>query len=370
MVSRLLSALDARIARTRDPLQHACLSAERATLLARQGRLDEATSELDRIRARYASKPNAVVTAWVCLGEGMVAFYASLAQSARDKFMRAHALSAAVENHELRSLSSAWLAHLDYLEQSFESMTDHLSSALGASQDNQLSHERCSLVVAQAYHWANRFDLAQPWYERARRCATSLGDETLLSALMHNMAWLHMVEVRRRSLVGADKAKSVSSVLLSAEAIRNFDLLIGTASLRTLVPMLQAHVLSVHEQYAEALQLFEEYLTSALSEGFARIECSVFAEIAWCQINVGKVSEARALAISAQEKLHQCNQPDELAATHGRLAQTFRALGDAAAANLHQAQGALEWERHHVRQSKLVSLLSRLEVPDAYGQVG
>ena len=46
MVSRLLSALETRIARTRDPLQNDCLRAERTTLLARQGRLDEARAEL------------------------------------------------------------------------------------------------------------------------------------------------------------------------------------------------------------------------------------------------------------------------------------------------------------------------------------
>ena len=70
MVSRLLSALDTRIARTRDPLQNDCLRAERVTLLARQGRLEEARAELARIRARHTAKPNAVLTAWVCLGEG------------------------------------------------------------------------------------------------------------------------------------------------------------------------------------------------------------------------------------------------------------------------------------------------------------
>lgn len=370
MVSRLLSALDARIAKTRDPLRHACLSAERATLLARQGRLDEASSELERIRARYAAKPNAVVTAWVCLGEGMVAFYASLAPSARDKFMRAYALSAAVEDRGVRCLSAGWLAHLDYLDQSFEKMIDHLSTALEANSDDHSSHERSSLVVAQAFHWANRFELAQPWYERARWYATNVGDESLLSALMHNMAWLHMVEARRRSLLRVANTKLVPSVLLSAEAIENFDLLVGTASLQTLVPMLRAHVLSVLERYSEATELFEAYLSDALTEGLARIECSILAEIAWCRVNVGSTAEAREFVHAARAKLHECNQPDELAATHGRLALACRALGEYAAAESHQVQATLEWERHQARQAALVALLSRFQTVAPYGPNG
>jgi hypothetical protein len=359
MVSRLLSALDARIAKTRDPLRHACLSAERATVLARQGNLDEASAELARIRARYAAQPNAVVTAWVCLGEGMVAFYSSLALSARDKFLRAHALSNAVGNQGLHCLSSAWLAHLHYLNQDFVPMIVNLDVALtNASPDDHASRERSTLVVAQAYHWANRFELARPWYERARWYATSIGDETLLSAWMHNMTWLHVAEARRRLLTHSKLDRAAPQILLGAEAVENFDHYVGTGSLKTLVPLLRAHILSLLERYDEASVLFEVNLSDSLNEGLARIECSILAEAAWCSANAGKKAEACVLASAARSKLLECSQADELAATHGRLAQTFRAMNQDAAAREHEMLAAIEWNKHESAQSALIGLLA------------
>ncbi len=358
MVSRLLSALDARIARTRDPLQNDCLRAERATLLARQGRLDEARAELDRIRARHAAKPNAVVTAWVCLGEGMVVYYGDLGRSARDKFLRAHALGGAAGDSPVRCLSAAWLAHFDYLDQDFEAMVRHVEIALlEALPDDHLTHERSALVIAQAYHWANQYDLAQPWYARARWHATNLGDETLLSALMHNMAWLHVAEARRRSLLKIPDGRDIGQVLLGAEATQSFDQRVGTASLKTLVPMLRAHVFSVLQRHAEALELFEANLKDSLAEGLSRIECSMLAEIAWCQANVGRLAEARETARVAQLRIGECQQEDERAAANGRLAQTLRTLNEVEAARTHESQALLAWERHGAAQSFVTTLL-------------
>jgi tetratricopeptide (TPR) repeat protein len=294
MVSRLLSALDARIARTRDPLQNDCLRAERTTLLARQGHLEEARAELARIRARHAAKPNAVLTAWVCLGEGMVDFFKNLTPTARDRFLRAHALASTSGSRSVRCISAGWLAHFSYLDQDFQPMTRYIDIVLAeGSSNDSLAMERVCLVVGQAYHWSDRFDLAQPWYERARWHANSIGDQTLLSALLHNMAWLHVAHERRRSLVAQIDEQRASRILFGAEATQSFDALVGTASLKSLVPILHAHVLSLLGRYEDALELFAKHLGQALIEGLSRIECSVLAEVAWCQVSAGSLVERK-----------------------------------------------------------------------------
>ena len=93
----------------------------------------------------------------------MVTFSANLGGAAQDKFLRAHALGSASGNQAIICLSSAWLAHMLYLNQDFKPMIMHLGVALTrAAPEDYLSRKRSSLVVAQTYHWANRFDLAQP----------------------------------------------------------------------------------------------------------------------------------------------------------------------------------------------------------------
>jgi hypothetical protein len=369
MVSRLLSALDVRIAHTRDPIEHACLSAERATLLARQGHLEEARAELESIRTRFAKNPNALVTAWVCLGEGMVAFFRDFARSARDKFLRANALSSAANLKSVRSVSAAWLAHMDYLDQDFESMVSHLEVALReATSQGYLAQGRSAIVAAQAFHWAGNFDLARPWYEHVRQCAINSGDETLLSARMHNMSWLRMAEIRQSVLVNSSESTFTLQVLLGAEATDSFDERVGTASLRTLVPVLRAHVLSLLGRYSEALELFDANISNAFNEGLARIECSVLAEVAWCHASVGNGHMAMKAATLAEERSGECNQPDELAATFGRLAQTSHILGNFVAAERQASRAAIEWERHGAAQSSLIALLSNSASVGSYLQ--
>ena len=72
MKSRLLARLDASIASARDPTEAACLSAERASLLARLGRFDEAADALATLRAGSASAQSPALAVWLCLADGML----------------------------------------------------------------------------------------------------------------------------------------------------------------------------------------------------------------------------------------------------------------------------------------------------------
>lgn len=203
MSSRLLGALDARIKEVRDPVENACLRAEKASLLARQGHLDAARAELRDLRARFDSRPHAAVSAWASLADGLVAYFEDLNASARDKFMRALALSQSYQSPTIEAVSAAWLAQADLSNMDFQSMIRHLAKALDTAPVTLHSaRSRASLVAAEAYHWAERIDLALPWYSLARQHAAAEGDEASLSALMHNMAWLRTAEARRRSVFG------------------------------------------------------------------------------------------------------------------------------------------------------------------------
>ncbi len=360
MASRLLSALDARIATTRDPLQHSCLRAERATLLARQGHIDEARAELARLRARYATEPNAVVSAWVSLGEGLVVYFSNMGEAARDKVRRALALSEAVNATSLSALSAAWLAQMDFSCQDLEAMLCHLPMAMRAAESSQHSAlSRACLVAAEAFHWAERLDLALPWYSRARQYASSEGDESTVSALMHNMAWLRVAEARRRALVGDADWLQARQAQIGADSTHRFDGMIGMAALGSLVPMLQAQVLILHERYSDALEILEANLEESMQQGLQRMGCAVHADIAWCRLKLGDLKEARRetdVALSFVDVVG--THTDDQAMTHSRLAQVSLALGDFDLARTQASRADAAWEAHALRQSKLIASLT------------
>ena len=362
MVSRLLSALDARIQKARDPVENACLRAERAALLAREGQIDAARKELETLRARFDSRPHAVVSAWASLAEGLVAYFEKLGLPARDKFKRALALSRAAKAASIQAVSAAWLAQMDLLSMDFEPFIEHLAEALNTAPSTLHSaRSRAGLAIAIAYHWCERLDLALPWYALARQHATAEGDEATLSALMHDMAWLRAVNARRIAVNGGPRPGNLQQVLLGAESTGHFDQRIGASSLSSLVPILRAHVLVLLDRHAEALALFDQHLDSSLNQGLARVQCSVLAEAAWCRMHAGDKSQAMAEARAVETHIGTCDQPDERAAAHGRLAQLYALGGDPDAAARHRARAEAEWSVHSANQQRLLALLGTLE---------
>ena len=217
--SRLLSRLDAAIAAAAHPLRADYLRAERAGYLARQGHLIEASQVIALLHERYDPSPNVLISAWLNLAEGLLSHFSDLSGVAIDKMRRAYALSGAARDTPLRALTAAWLAHMEYVAHDFELMARHLAESLQlADAEFHTARSRACLVGAQGYHLGGRYDLAQPWYEKARLHANADGDEAMLSAVMHNMAWLHAVQARQTQLQGNGPTLSVNQILLGAES--------------------------------------------------------------------------------------------------------------------------------------------------------
>ncbi|MDH3209991.1 MAG: hypothetical protein OEL91_06405, partial [Burkholderiaceae bacterium] len=360
MTSRLLASLDERIARASDPLEDACLRAERASLLARQGHLDLARAELAALHARFDQNPSVVVSAWVSVAEGLVMYFSNLGGLARDKMLRALALSTAAQVCELEALGAAWLAQMDFAHMDLDRMTRNVVLALQrAAPDHHSARSRACLVAAQAYHWAERLDLSLPWYARARQHATSEGDEAMLSALMHNMAWMRAAAARRLSVCGVLDQESVRQAQAGADSVNHFDCLVGTASLSSLVPILRGQVLVLCGRYKEALLVFDEYIPMSVTDGLSRMMCSIFADVAWCRIKTGDTAGARKSALVALESINAETQIDDRAMTHSRLAQVYATLGDSDTADDHRRLGRDDWRVHSQRQLDLVETLNR-----------
>ena len=65
--SRLLTRLDSDIRRTFDPVDNACLRAERAMQLARLGQFDKAHQEMAALHGSFDRHPRRRSSAWICL---------------------------------------------------------------------------------------------------------------------------------------------------------------------------------------------------------------------------------------------------------------------------------------------------------------
>jgi tetratricopeptide (TPR) repeat protein len=345
--SRLLTRLDAAIASTQSQVKADFLRAERAGYLARLGRLDEARQVLSSLHMQYASRPHAVMSAWLAWAEGLLSYYSDMGQMARDKMRRAYALSGAARETQLHALAAAWMGLFDFAANDFESAARHVKQALElAAPDNHAALSRATLQVGQMYHYALRFDLAQPWYVRARQHAATDGDDTMLAAVMHNTAGMHANEWRIAALRGTlEPTQAIKQAALGVQSTASYEAMLRLTSLDWMSPMLRAQVHSLQGEYTQALSLFDAYLAESVAQGIGRLEPCFRAEMAWCRLQAGDRERARADARAAQQALQdmECD-PDDLAATHCRLAAIHQALGEDEHASRCMAQAEEAWQ--------------------------
>jgi len=190
--SRLLARLDAAIAAAANPIEAQCLRAERAGLLARQGQLEAAQAVIDELNTQLAWQPNAPLRGWLALAEGLHGYYSALGRGAQTSIEQAYMLAqgpAALKR--LHAVAAAWLANMAFANDDMPRMAALVREALDTAQPEQhAARARAALVAGYAYHFAADNTHAQPWYEASRRHAIAEGDETHLSALMHNQAWM------------------------------------------------------------------------------------------------------------------------------------------------------------------------------------
>jgi tetratricopeptide (TPR) repeat protein len=360
MKSRLLSHLDAAIAAAAMPSEADCLRAERAALLARQGQLNEARSIIAGLQAQYGLSPHPRVNAWISLAEGLTSYFSDLGQTAHDKIKRAYAVSGASRDRRLNALAAAWLAHMDYTAYDLDAMGRHVAEALQlADADNHSARARACLVVALAYHFGGRFDSAQPWYAKSRLHASAEGDETMLSAIMYNMAGLLADQSRHAVMTGEHDVAMLRRAELSLQSATNLDALIGIASLDALVPLHRARVCTLQSQWAEAVALYEAHFSDGLLQGLDRMRASLGADLAWCRLQLGQTEQARKDAVAAQVSVAHDRDADDRAAAHYRLAQVFAQLGQDDVAAQHREQAAADWQAHEREQAMSIAAIEK-----------
>ena len=355
MASRLLARLDAAIARTRDPVQLACLRAERAGFLGRHGRVELAISQLQELQRQFAQRPHVAVSGWVALAEGQVDHYTRLGSVAHDRFKRAYALSAAAGLHALHALAAAWLAHSEDSQGNRPRMAQLCAEALrGAEPDHHAARWRASLTAAGAYHYAGRLDQAQPWYTAARTHAMADGDEVALSALMYTQAAMRCHEARFAAAFDPACEPQSAGAVLGAESASQFDAVIGLQSLDWLVPMMRAQLLLLDGRWEAALALVDEHFPRSEAQWRSRMQPCVLADRAWCLWQLGRDAEARAETARAVESLESPCDVDDRALAHARLAQLFDAFGDGQAARDHAEAAHHDCAAHREQQERLV----------------
>ncbi|MEO8298669.1 MAG: hypothetical protein ABI574_12780 [Burkholderiales bacterium] len=357
-MQHLLDRLERGIAQGRIPREIPFLRAERAVLLARLGEGERANKEMAVLRALPEAHTNPALNAWLWLGEGLSDFFDNLGQRSRDRVLKAYALAQSAKAPRIQALAAAWCAHLDFRAQDYAATVEHLRVALRtAAPDHHSARSRAALVLAGAYHFAGRENLAQPWYRQAREHAMTEGDGATLSSITYNLAALRVMQVRLDEMFGELDEAAARRALIGTESSAFLDQSTRTYALSAHSVMQRALVLSASSRYADALSLYDAQLSRALAEGLSISEALYQSDRAWCLTQLGRGDEALRAARTAASALAWSSEGEERAVAHALLARVFAPLGLPDDARRHAEQGVAEWTRHHQRCDALLQML-------------
>lgn len=358
MQSRLLNSLfqQARDSSDRDSWAKAvCRSASH---YGRQGHTDRALEAIGAVRAEYGNDLTATAASWLWLAEGILHFFQNRWSESHDRIRRAYALSFAMQVVDAQPSCAAWMAHCHFNALRFPQMAETLEQALRlARSDDHQALARASLVLADAVHFAGSFQRARPWYDRARLHATAEGDESTLSALMHNLAAFRTGNVRIANAFSEASLVETKHALMQANSAWNFDTAIGTASLTTLLPLLQGQTLTVLHRFVEAERMFRSIDQAALEDKSLPL---LLVDLAWCVASLGRQGEADALARKAQDLVVPTTDIDEVAFINARLAQIAERGQRLEDAKAHWQVGEAALSKHRDQQAALLLLLEPL----------
>ncbi len=362
MDSRLLSNLNAQAGSTRDPVVWAMAVCRAASHFAGHGKTEEALTAIGVVRGQFGKNLHFDIASWLMLAEGVLHYFKAQTPDAYDRIRRAYGLAIALKNNSAFPSCAAWMAHLEFYDCKYDDMAKHLEEALttAGSTDHQ-AIARASLVMATAYHTAGDFQLARPWYERARLNAAAEGDDATVSATLHNMAAFRAANIRLDDAFGGDPKSETQRVTLEASSSLTYDYAIGHRGLDFLTHMLGGLISTIDRRYRDALSIFEKINIDSMPN---RLRPLVFVDRAWCLAQIGETSRSWDATGQIPSMLSAVDDDDDLAYINARLRQISIACEkpDEAKAYGELAENALR--RHRAFQNDLLSKLVNIKVDD------
>jgi tetratricopeptide (TPR) repeat protein len=293
------------------------------------------------------------------LAEGVLNFSKGNLGSSADRLKRSYAIAAAANIVHVKALCAAWLAHMALNTRRFDEMVSYLREALTqARTDDHHARSRASLVLADAFHYAGRFDSARPWYEKARLHAIGEGDEASVSAMLHNVAAFRTANVKLADALGTRMPEEAKRASMEAASAAAYDRAIGTKSFNEFIPHVNEQLLIVGGRYEEALTQLSKIDVAGLP---TRVHAVHYVDHAICAMQTGDSGLAMRLSDSALAALERFQlDPDDIAYVCWRLVSIYSKRGARSDAQRFEARAIDAMGRHHAIQADINAKLGDL----------
>ncbi len=359
-MSRLLDRLTNEL--TSHPIDRswAQIKSRIAIYLCQKGDLELARREIVAIREWIGDGKDAFGTIYVNIAEATLAYQLGNSQEAVVKSRRAYAMSSLVSMASVRSISSAWLSHLEFNEGNFGLAVSLAGESLrSAAGVDYCAVARASCVVADILSLFGRFEKAVSWYKKARDAALSDGDEIMMGQILYNSAAFQLNSLRISNMVEPRALQDLSFTNLLVDSTANYDSGVQSTALPSLLITLKAQLLALRGDFAAAVSLFERCFGVESLVGERRLAPLYRADYAWCLMNLGDVDAAKEHMTALTDDLVLRLPCDESAMINIRLSQLHKMIGGYEMAKLYELLAAASLERHQLEGMTVIHQIER-----------
>jgi hypothetical protein len=276
-----------------DSAARAEIDAQIAYHASRIGEFRLAHDIIDRIRSQPAESHAPSVDIWIILVDGILSFFENLDVGSRDRFKRAHALSAALKLNDLRALAAAWLAHAEFGRHQYDSMVNYVNDCLDNSGAvGHLASSRVGLVLASCYLYAGEERKSRSWYESARRSAILDGDRATIGAIMYNRAAIALTRYRTDECLSIPHTLDIATVRIAVLSASNFNARTGNRALSQILRMCEARLAMIESRFDVALEILEDIRRTGSRSLSGSSEEFFDLEYIFCLVRLGKFGKS------------------------------------------------------------------------------
>jgi len=257
LVRRLLENID----QCSDPETRACYIGELGCYWARVGEFQEAEKISSELRRDFPNGISVRVSVLIMCIEALLMYFRELSPLARRRMAGAHVISAAARDSRMIALTSAWMAHIDFNLNRFETMVSAAADCLSViSGDDGTADCRLSLVLGDAFLFAGDLTCSNRWYARSRAAANRIGDHAAIGALTYNRAALHVAAARFQHASESSSRPDINLVMVEVQSAINFQTIARLRSLDHLLTTANIGVLILQERFADVIPMIDEIL--------------------------------------------------------------------------------------------------------------
>ena len=357
MSQRLLEANSRNVAAAAAVTDRIRLLQDRAVLLARLGRVEEADRTLaDAEQQMPSGAPRALLLRFA-YARAIGTYFSKRFSDAQRQMYAALGEARQCNEPTLIAECESALALFMQREGDVRAAVSYARSVLASSGATLEARYRASLALASLHQDAHDHETAYRLYRETHDVVKDLDDEIAMASWLHRAALAKAAHARQSAGCGELDSHSVKEAIAALQRGIEYAAQVPDGPAPTLDYLLLAEMYVLQKRYDQALALYDMHLPQCEGDGFLHEVTAAMADRATCLLQLGEIDAGYAQAVTALRRVDESTPADIRAIVHENMAAALESVQQPAQVRQHRTMAQAAWDTHGHEQREARRLL-------------